>query len=53
MSEPEITWSDTFNHDDVSRWYEPKLVVEQCCQSGWLPLIDGTMIQCPYHADET
>ena len=46
MQEPAITWAATFNLDDVSSWYEPGHVVEQCCEEGWLPLPAGGYTRC-------
>lgn len=53
MSEPEpVTWASNFRHDDVSTWVALGDITQPaCCENGWLPLSDGTMIRC-WRCDE-
>ena len=48
MLEPEpIPFAPTFHTDDVSTWVAlGEITQPACCENGWLPLPDGTMIAC-------
>lgn len=52
MLEPPIEWDESLRHEDLSTWYEVEGVTRPaCCEQGWLPLPDGTMIACWRHDD--
>lgn len=54
MLEPEpVRFADNFHQDDVSTWVAlGEITQPACCQQGFLPLPDGTMIACPRCNDE-